>query len=561
MGAPPLWRARTARVLRRACKTPAAHAVIQGMALNIEQPHYESDTPDVSTGGEKPGRVGLSENERQFRLLVQNVTDYAIYMLDNTGHIATWNPGGERIKGYRPDEIIGQHFSRFYTEEDRATGEPSRALAIARTEGRYEKEGWRVRKDGSRFWASVIIDPVRDEDGRLIGYAKITRDISERRQQAQALEVAQQSLLQAHRMEAIGQLTYGIAHDFNNLLTVISNSLDLLVTDTVDPQRRRRLVSTAQRAAERGALLTRQLLAFSRRQTLRPETHDLNALLYAGEGVLIRALGERFEFELDLARNLSAVDVDAAEFEAAVLNLVVNARDAMPDGGLLQIRTRERKVSDAEVPPGAVGGRYVAVSVQDTGTGMAPEVVARAMEPFFTTKEIGKGSGLGLSQVYGFAAQSGGYVTIDSQPGKGTTVEMYLPVSGESAQTTLDESRPLKVLLVEDDPDVQLVTVEALRFMGYSVLTADEGNGALQVLRRDPDIDVMFTDVVMPKGMSGTELLEQARALRPDLKILIASGYARAQLPVIPPGCDFLAKPYRVEELEQRLRKLTEQPQ
>jgi PAS domain S-box-containing protein len=560
MDAPPLWRARALHG-SPACLQRLGTCRDSGDGLlNNEQPHYESHPPDIAAEHGKPGRLRLSESERQFRLLVQNVTDYAIYMLDDKGHIATWNPGGERIKGYRPDEIIGEHFSRFYTEEDRATGEPTRALATARTEGRYEKEGWRVRKDGTRFWANVVIDPVRDEEGRLIGYAKITRDISERRQQAQALEVAQQSLLQAHRMEAIGQLTYGIAHDFNNLLTVISNSLDLLVTDTVDQQRRRRLISTAQRAAERGAQLTRQLLAFSRRQTLRPETHDLNALLYAGEGVLVRALGERFEFELDLARNLSAIEVDSAEFEAALLNLVVNARDAMPDGGRVQIRTRERNVAEHEVPAGAVAGRYVAVAVQDTGVGMPPEVIARAMEPFFTTKEMGKGSGLGLSQVYGFAAQSGGYVTIESQPGKGTTVEMYLPVSGESVPSAVNDSRPLKVLLVEDDPDVQLVTVEALRFMGYSVLTADEGNGALQTLRRDPDVDVMFTDVVMPKGMSGTELLEQARALRPDLKILIASGYARAQLPVIPPGCDFLAKPYRVDELEQRLRKLTEQP-
>ena len=503
-------------------------------------------------------RAGLGESERQFRLLVQNVTDYAIYMLDPEGHIATWNPGGERIKGYARDEIIGQHFSRFYTDEDRAAGEPARALETARTQGRYEKEGWRLRRDGSRFWASVVIDPVRDEEGRLIGYAKITRDISERRRQTQALEVAHQSMLQAHRMEAIGQLTYGIAHDFNNLLTVIGNSLDLLVGDSADPQRRRRLVATAQRAAERGALLTRQLLAFSRRQTLRPETHDLNALLYAGEGVLLRALGEKIDFELDLARNLSAVEVDAAEFEAALLNLVVNARDAMPDGGRLRVRTRERHVSAENVPQGAVEGRYIAVAVQDTGSGMPPEVQARAMEPFFTTKEVGKGSGLGLSQVYGFAAQSGGYVTIDSQEGEGTTVEIHLPVTSGDTGPSSDDSRPTKVLLVEDDADVQLVTVEALRFMGYSVLTADEGNGALQILRRDPDIDVLFTDVVMPKGMSGTELLEQARALRPELKVLIASGYARGQLPVLPPGCDFLPKPYRIDELEERLRRLTD---
>jgi len=533
----------------------------QGTVLSNESQFDAKRAALPARGANALQPEGLSEDERQFRLLVQNVTDYAIYMLDPEGRIATWNPGGERIKGYTRDEIVGQHFSRFYTEEERASGEPARALETARTQGRYEKEGWRLRKDGSRFWAHVIVDPVRDEEGHLIGYAKITRDVTERRRQAQALEVAHQSMLQAHRMEAIGQLTYGVAHDFNNLLTVINNSLDLLVADNADPHRRRRLVATAQRAAERGALLTRQLLAFSRRQTLRPETHDLNALLYAGEGVLLRALGDGVELELDFARSLGPVEIDAAEFEAALLNLVVNARDAMDGHGRLRIRTRERNVGLGDVPADdAAPGRYIAVAVHDTGSGMPADVQARAMEPFFTTKPMGKGSGLGLSQVYGFAAQSGGYVTIDSREGEGTTVEMYLPVTGEATLASTDDARPMKVLLVEDDPDVQMVTVEALRFMGYSVLTADEGNAALQILRRDPDVDLLFTDVVMPKGMSGTELLEQARALRPDIRVLIASGYARGQLPTIPSGCDFLAKPYRVEELQERLRKLTEAP-
>ena len=506
------------------------------------------------------GGQSLAQSERQFRLLVQNVTDYAIFMLDPSGRIATWNPGGERIKGYTRDEIVGQHFSRFYTEEDRATGEPARALETARDQGRFEKEGWRVRKDGTRFWASVVIDPVRDEAGRLIGFAKITRDVTERRQQAQALEVAHQSMMQAHRMEAIGQLTYGVAHDFNNLLTVISNTLDLLAADSgEDPKRHRRLVAGAQRAAERGATLTRQLLAFSRRQTLRPEQHDVNALIYAGEGVLRRALGEQAELELSLARGLGQIEVDSAELEAALLNLLVNARDAVTAGGRVQIRTRERVVPPEFDPAVAEGrpttGRYVSISVEDDGVGMSPEVRARAMEPFFTTKEIGRGSGLGLSQVYGFAAQSGGYVTIDSSEGRGTTVELHLPVHEPSGQRP-EQPRPPKVLLVEDDPDVQLVTLEALRYMGYSVLTADEGGAALEILRRDSEVDLLFTDVVMPRGVNGLQLLEAARALRPDLRVLLASGYARGQLPVIPPGCDFIAKPYRVEELEKRLRGL-----
>jgi len=512
-----------------------------------------STRESAATGG--PTRIGLAESERQFRLLVQGVTDYAIYMLDPNGTIATWNAGGQRIKGYSADEIIGQHFSRFYTDEDRDRGEPARALETARTQGRFEKEGWRVRRDGTRFWANVIIDSVYDEDGRHIGFAKITRDITERREQQRALEVAQQAMLQAHRMEAIGQLTYGVAHDFNNLLTVITNSLDLIAVDSSDPQRVRRLVAGAQRAAERGSLLTRQLLAYSRRQTLRPEVHDLNALIYAAESVLRRGVGENVDIELSLGRSLGDVHVDAPEFEAALLNLVVNARDAMPDGGCITLSTREhvQKVAEGRRQP----GRYVLVTVEDTGTGMAPEVAEHAMEPFFTTKEVGKGSGLGLSQVYGFAVQSGGDVTIDSVVGEGTTISFYLPVSdGVGKLGEGDTGAPVKVLLVEDDPDVQAMAIEALRFLGYAVLTADEGQSALEILARDPGIQILFTDVVMPRGMSGVDLYREARRLRPALRVLLASGYARGQLPTIPDDCDFIAKPYRIEDLKARLGAL-----
>ncbi len=515
---------------------------------------------------EQPGRQDgdttgtpsvLGGSERQFRLLVQGVTDYAIYMLDPSGTIASWNAGGERIKGWSSDEIIGQHFSRFYTDADRDAGEPAVALETARTQGRYEKEGWRLRRDGTRFWANVIIDPVHDDDGRLIGYAKITRDISERREQQRAIEVAQQAMLQAHRMEAIGQLTYGVAHDFNNLLTVITNSLDLMAADATDPQRIRRLVAGAQRAAERGSLLTRQLLAYSRRQTLRPQVHDINSLIYAAESVLRRAVGEDTTIELNLGRGIGEVNVDGAEFEAALLNLVVNARDAMPGGGYITIRTREvaQRVGEGRREP----GRYALVTVEDSGTGMEPEVIEHAMEPFFTTKEVGKGSGLGLSQVYGFAAQSGGDVTIESSVGQGTTISFYLPIRSEAAQLGEgDSGDPVKVLLVEDDPDVQLMAIETLRYLGYAVLTADEGLAALEVLRRDPEVGILFTDIVMPKGMSGVDLMHEAKKLRPGLKVLLASGYARGQLPTIPEGADFIAKPYRVDELRDRLKALAE---
>ena len=506
-----------------------------------------------AVGTETPGVLGGSE--RQFRLLVQGVTDYAIYMLDPTGRIASWNAGGERIKGYSSDEIIGEHFSRFYTDEDRNRGEPAYALETARTQGRYEKEGWRVRRDGTRFWANVIIDPVYDDDGELIGFAKITRDVTERRDRQRALEVAQQAMLQAHRMEAIGQLTYGVAHDFNNLLTVVINSLDLMVTGASDPQRVRRLAAVAQRAAERGALLTRQLLAYSRRQTLRPEVHDLNTLIYTAESVLRRAVGEDVTFELNLGRGLGDVHVDAAEFEAALLNLVVNARDAMPHGGHIVIRTREHVQREKDGRRDA--GRYVLVTVEDTGTGMPPEVIEHAMEPFFTTKEVGKGSGLGLSQVYGFAVQSGGDVVIDSRVGQGTTICFYLPVRSDDGDLEEgDSGAPVKVLLVEDDADVQAMAIETLRHLGYAVVPADEGIAALEILERDPEIEILFTDVVMPKGMSGVDLMHEARRRRPDLRVLLASGYARGQLPTMPEGADFIAKPYRVDDLRDRLAAL-----
>jgi CheY-like chemotaxis protein len=320
----------------------------------------------------------------------------------------------------------------------------------------------------------------------------------------------------------------------------------------------------ARRAGERGALLTRQLLAFSRRQTLNPESRDANALLYEAEAVLRRAVGDDVKIEFSLSRGLGRVTVDVGEFESALLNLVVNARDAMPEGGRILVRTREYVVDDdlsldADAP--STPGHYICVSVEDNGCGMPEDVRARATEPFFTTKDVGKGSGLGLSQVFGFAAQSGGHLSIDSAVGEGTVVRFYLPASPSQDTTQHDgdnTASPTKVLLVEDDPDVQLVTVEALRFMGYSVLTADEGAAGLEIIKRDPEIEILVTDVVMPKGMSGVDLLHKARELRPELGVLLLSGYARGQLPTIPEGCEFLAKPYRLEELENHMRRLAE---
>lgn len=361
----------------------------------------------------------------QLSLLIQSVTDYAIYMLDPDGYVRSWNSGGERIKGYRQDEIIGQHFSRFYLPEDVEKGMPMAGLEAARTHGKYEAEGWRLRKDGTRFRAGIVIDPIWHE-GKLVGYAKVTRDITERYEANNRLVEAQKALVQSQKVEAIGKLTFGLAHDFNNLLTVVINSLDMIALRPGADSRTKELVDTALRAADRGTLLTRQLLSFDRGQKLIAEPHDLNDLLSHSMVLYRRTCGPAIEFEVDLAPDLPPVLIDAAQFEASMMNLVANSRDAMPRGGTVTVTTlltRRTAPEDAEGEP----RDYVCVRVGDNGSGMAPEVVERAVEPFFTTKEIGKGSGLGLSQVFGFAAQSGGFAAIESQERIGTVIQLCLP--------------------------------------------------------------------------------------------------------------------------------------
>ena len=523
-----------------------------------------------------PGLPGSPAGSDQlFRILVQGVTDYAIFLLDPTGRVSTWNVGAERIKGYKAEEIVGSHFSRFYTEEDRAAGVPERALGLAAKAGRYESEGWRVRKDGSRFWASVVVDRIDDTDGKPVGFAKITRDMTEKRRAEEALEQTRAALAQAQKMEAVGQLTGGIAHDFNNLLTVITNSLDLLEGRLRPNAQTKRIIDSAQRAAERGARLTEQLLAFARRQPLRPEIHNINRLLQGFEAVLRRACPEPIDVKVALDPAPLAANIDSSQFETALLNLVVNARDAMPDGGTLRIATGRKKIGVAEAKgmPDIAAGDYVMVSVADTGTGMQQDVLNRAFEPFFTTKEVGKGSGLGLSQVYGFITQSGGHVAIDSKPRMGTTVTLYLPAvaaptSWAPRRRSEDQRAPVsgRILVVEDDPEVLDVTVEMLRTFGWDVSTAPDGPSALSILRRDAEIDVLFTDIVMPRGMNGVELAQQARRLRPTLRVLLASGYPASALPADQGDGDngefpFLSKPYRASELAKKLRALQVQPQ
>ncbi|WP_229258369.1 PAS domain-containing sensor histidine kinase [Duganella rivi] len=501
--------------------------------------------------------VDAIEAER-FRQFIMGVTDYAIYMLSPEGVVVTWNAGAQRFKGYHPDEIIGRHFSMFYTDEDRARGRPVLALELARTTGKFEDEGWRVRKDGSRFWASVVIDPIVDPQGELLGFAKITRDITERHQAAAELERAREALFQSQKMEALGKLTGGIAHDFNNLLSVIMNGLELLRMSK-EPATIARSVDTMARAAQRGASLTQQLLAFARQQPLKQEAHDVARVIRSFEVVLRRALPDEMHLHLQIAPDLPQAMIDPTQFESALLNLVVNARDAMSETGEVLVDIDAVSLANHQVDR-LPAGRYVRMMVKDSGAGMTAETMTRAIEPFFTTKEVGKGTGLGLSQVYGMMQQCQGALALASRVGEGTTVSLYFPAveHTDAADEGHVAGSAEKVLLVDDQPDVLETAISLFTHLGYEVLSADNAVQALETLRQHPGISILFSDVVMP-GMSGVELGKVARREFPDLKIVLASGYVKAalrdQMPDIG-NFEMIAKPYRLSDLIRVLKAL-----
>jgi PAS domain S-box-containing protein len=499
-------------------------------------------TRDISA--QKAAREALRQSEERFRLLVQGVTDYAIFMLDPDGVVTNWNSGAARIKGYTEAEIVGQHFSRFYSEEDRAAGVPVRALETARREGRFDAEGWRVRKDGTRFWASVVIDAIRDDTGQLIGFAKVTRDITERQKTQEALEQARASLFQAQKMEALGGLSSGIAHDFNNILTVVLGNLDLL--RRAPEQRRERLINNAVQAVEQGRKLTQQLLAFGRRHLHQPEVLDLNRLILGMDDMLKQSLRGDIQVVFDLTEEPWPVEVDPAQLQIALINLAVNARDAMPRGGQFRIRTENVTI------PGGELEQSVAIAVSDTGSGMPPEVVARAFEPFFTTKEVGKGTGLGLPQVYAFVQQSHGSVRITSEVGRGTTFTISLPRTRAQVLETprashdhAEPERPLRVLLVEDNAQVAEVAASVLAERGHTVVSSAGASEALRVLDSGQSFDVILSDLVMPGEMNGFDLAQRARERWPTLPVLLATGYSDQAAKAIKAGFPLISKPYQ----------------
>ncbi len=469
----------------------------------------------------------LRRSEERFRLLVEGVADHAIFMLEPDGRVGNWNLGARRLMGYG-DDIVGTSYTIFHTEEDCAAGLPPHALLKAERDGKSATEGWRVRKDGSHFWAEVTIVAVRNESGAIIGFAKIVRDVSERKRAQEALERTREALVMSQKMETIGQLTGGIAHDFNNLLAAVLGSLELLKKRlNMDDPKIQRLVDNAMQGALRGASLTQRMLAFARKQDLKPVVVDVPELVRGMTSLLKFEAGIRIEtrFPMDLPK----VKADANQLELAILNLAVNARDAMPNGGVITIAAREDH--DENNSPAK---RHVTLSVADTGCGMDEETLKHAQEPFFTTKGVGKGTGLGLSMVNGLAEQSGGRLVLKSRVGEGTTAEILLPVAEEAAAPTLRgepivsiprTSRRLSVLVVDDDLLVLENTAAMVEDLGHAVVEARSGEEALALLRRTRTVDLAIMDYAMP-GMTGLQLADAVAAERPGTVLLLSTGYA-----------------------------------
>ncbi len=625
----------------------------------------------------------------RYRAMVEQVRDFAIYMMDPEGHSVTWNQGVQLLTGYEESEFLGQHASVLFTEEDRARGEVERELRTAVSEGRASDDRWLVRKNGSRFWANGITTRLNDAAGRMIGFSKVFRNMTAEKEAqdrlqdseerlrvallaarmgiwrlhlptntqrvdpsmarllgvgegevvesyeqfrehihpedrarvdaafARAIEsgedmhvefrviwpdgtirwlldhgtvvqhegrpefftgaaidvterkLAEERLVEAQRMDAVGQLAGGVAHEINNMMTVALGFSDLLLEQIEPEDPHRADLQHIRRAADRAASITGQLLAFSRRQVLQPEILDLNALIRGLEPMLRQLLGEDRVFAAELSDDLVAVRADPGQMEQVLINLSLNARDALSSGGSLSLGTRTVTVESMGATPGGQDGpppgRYALVTVTDTGHGMDAGTKARVFEPFFTTKPVGQGTGLGLATVFGIVRQSGGTILVDSAPGQGTTFRVYLPaVAAQAGEPARPSGQPVDrgsetVLVVEDEELLRSFVCQALESHGYHCLEARHGVEAVEIVRDHPgQIDAILTDVVMP-SMGGRELARHVKEMNPSIPILFVSAYAGVDVirrGLIEPGVPFLQKPFTMQALVRKLREV-----
>jgi len=516
---------------------------------------------DIDVTEAKQSQAIMEEREARLRSIFDTSPD-AIITIDARGIIQSFSNAAEKLFGYDAGEVIGHNVKVLmpsphrenhdgYLERYLRTGE-KRIIGIGR-----QVEA--LRKDGSTFPMQLAVGEAKLGETRL--FSGFITDLTARVK-------IEEELRQAQKMEAIGQLTGGVAHDFNNLLTVISGNLEMLERrlKTADE---REILKEAQEATQLGAELAKRLLAFGRRQSLVPKAVNLNTLVQGMADLLRRSLGETITIQTKLAPGLPTIMADPGQVENTLLNLAVNARDAMPTGGQLFVETgcSDLDADYAAAYAGVTPGTYVSLSVTDTGTGMTPEVRERAFEPFYTTKGPGAGSGLGLSMIYGFVKQSGGHVQLYSEVGHGTTVRVYLPARDEGRKTDervadMSVTRPTSsetILVVEDDPRVRRVSVRRLKELGYDVIEADSGPAALKIAESGARFDILFTDIVMAGGMTGVDLARNLRRERPDLKVLFTSGYAEPAIlkgGLLTEGAGWLGKPYSIGDLDVKLREL-----
>ncbi len=485
----------------------------------------------------------LRQSEERLRLLVEGVADHAMVLLEADGRIAAWNAGAERMFGYTEEEVVGRPVDILHPPDDGI----DLLLAEAAAYGKVDTRGRRLRADGSEFDAHMILAAVYGEDGSLHGFAKVIDDITLQLAEEERQAKIEERLQQAQRIESIGQLAGGVAHDFNNLLSVVLGSVTLLegalANELANAPAREQVLTdlrAIEEAARRGATLTRQLLTFSRKEVVAPQVLDVDEVVENIADMLRRAIGEHIELRVEAdAEERWRVSIDRGQFEQVLVNLAVNARDAMPGGGTLTVETRNIELDETFLQPEArmTPGAYVIVNVTDTGTGMEPDVAARAFEPFYTTKPVGSGTGLGLATIYGIVTAAGGAVRLYSEPGLGTSIKVYLPATGAELTSTTTIDLPVsigatdgRILLVEDEPAVRELARRLLTDAGYDVTVAADGAEALEYYEACGDnIQLIVTDLVMP-GMSGRELVQRLRAEGAAARVLYMSGYTAGLL-------------------------------
>jgi PAS domain S-box-containing protein len=520
----------------------AAIATHQQTTARLQAANDQSNRQVVET------RLAFERSKRHFQILIEGVVDHAVFLLDRSGRVASWNSTAQQIVGYTADEIIGKHFGVFYRPDERRSGEPNRVLELAIKNGKHAVEGWRIKKNGTLFFVTGTIRAIHDDDGNLIGLANVLRDATERRNAQEKLVEAREQLAMSQKMEAIGKLTGGIAHDFNNLLMIIGGNAQTFER-LLDPKLPR-AIEAIQTAAKRGESLTRQLLTFSRRQHLSPTIVDLNASIKNIRPMIESSLRGNIVYNEAIDPAVWPVKVDLAELELAIVNIAVNARDAMPSGGTFTLTVGNMPADD---PSGGgeakANGDLVAIQFSDTGVGIPPNLLSKIFDPFFTTKEVGKGTGLGLSQVYGFVHQAGGTINAESKVGQGTTITVYLPsctekdIAKDSPAMDAPRAQRPTVLIVDDSAEVAEVTSSLFERLGYDTDYRDSADAALKYLAEGSKIDLVFSDIVMPGTIDGVGLAREIRSRYPNLPVVLTTGYSDAAQ-AAPADLKILRKPF-----------------